>query len=81
MRRVLQLLTIGLTLAANACTTTDKANIPVATDSVSPGTSVKRAGQPIALAKGGHLDLNAPLPPVALTTITWGATRSSRTAR
>lgn len=41
-------------------------------ESVAPGTSVKRGGEPMKLAKG-KLDLNKPMPAAALTDASWGS--------
>jgi thiol peroxidase len=64
-----------LTVAAlGACAHTEDGKtattIPVNSGSVKPGTAVQRGGKPVALAKG-HLDVNKPLPAVALTDANW----------
>jgi thiol peroxidase len=54
-----------------ACATTNTApTIPVNKETVQPGTSVKRGGTPMKLAQG-KLDLNKPMPAVALTDSNW----------
>ena len=57
-----------------ACATTEHTipTVPVNTQTVAPGSSVKRNGDSMALAKG-KLDLNQPMPTVALTDANWGS--------
>lgn len=65
----------ALLLAAglwSGCATTNTASIPVSKETVAPGSSVKRGGTPMKLAQG-KMDLNKPLPAVALTDVNWGA--------
>lgn len=52
------------------CTTPSAITVPVAKESVEPGTAVTRGGTKVALAKG-HLKLNKQMPAVSLTDGSW----------
>ncbi len=63
---------VALVTASLAACATTPPNVPVNTQTVAPGSTVNRNGQPMHLAKG-KLDLNQPMPTASLTDANWAA--------
>lgn len=72
----MRFLLLSAALALTGCATTNSssetASFPVSKESVAPGTSVKRGGTPMKLAKG-KIELDKPMPAAELTDVNWGA--------
>jgi thiol peroxidase len=60
------------TLLAGCVTTGGAPSFPVSQESVAPGTTVKRGGTPMKLASG-KIELDQPMPAVALTDTNWAS--------
>ncbi len=72
MRSFLLCAAMLLTGCATTNTASDAPSFPVSKDSVAPGSSVKRGGTPMKLAKG-KIELDKPMPSAELTDANWGA--------